>query len=341
VRVRRALRATLVVTSALLAVAAAGFVAGAVGSPAGASTVRAVGSDAVDDIIVASNAHDRPECGLGADRLAAMMLAPVFHETGAVWYPNTAPSPMTLGRWDDRDALWAFGDRATGYQRAFWVAGVGMWQFDSAGGWNMTAADAISTWTSANQAAATMAARYCASQAADTVDRMKYAWSLWYACVSGERNVCVDRFNEMFVGGQFTNIRRDPGVGRLGGAVPTTCRLGPTTQVACHRVDPARGVEGVGHVGERRSLFGALRLTCLGVRGILRRRRRPTAEGPEGHAAQDRHCCDSSLVHRFVLSLMSYARRLPHGSCTFNEDVLTRSQIHKRLAREKVPRLGR
>lgn len=209
-------------------------------APAAAATVRSVGTDAVEDVIAAAKASARPDCGLSADRLAAMLLAPVFHETGAVWYPNTSPSPMTLGRWDNQAALYAFGDRATGYQRAFWHAGVGMWQFDSAGGWNMTAADAINTQTSANQAAATMASRYCASTATSPVDRMRFAWALWYACVAGTTNVCVDRFNEMFVGGQFTNIRRDATVGRLGGAVPTTCRIGPSTQVPCHRVDPAR-----------------------------------------------------------------------------------------------------
>lgn len=245
---------------ALVAVASvAGLAVVASTPPAGAATVRSVGSVPVDDIIGAANAYKRPDCGLGADRLAAMMLAPVFHETGAFWYPDTSPSPMTLGRWDDRDALWAFGQRTTPYQRAFWVAGVGMWQFDSAGGWDMTAADAISTQTSANQAAATMAARYCASSAPDPVDRMKYAWSLWYACVSGPTNVCVDRFNEMFVGGQFTNIRRDPTVGRLGGAVPTTCRIGPTTQVACHRVDPAAAE---GYVGWRAAAGGPTPLTA-------------------------------------------------------------------------------
>ena len=245
---------------ALVAVASvAGLAVVASASPASAATVRSVGSVPVDDIIAAANAYDRPECGLGADRLAAMMLAPVFHETGAVWYPNTSPSPMTLGRWDNRAALWAFGDAQTPYQRAYWVAGVGMWQFDSAGGWNMTAADAISTQTSANQAAATMAARYCASSAPNPVDRMKYAWSLWYACASGSTNVCVDRFNEMFVGGRFTNIRRDPTVGRLGGAVPTTCRIGPTTQIPCHRVDPARAE---GYVGWRPPQAGPTPLTA-------------------------------------------------------------------------------
>lgn len=204
-----------------------------------ASTVRSVGSEAVDDVIAAARASARPDCGLTADRLAAMLLAPVFHETGAVWTPGTSPSPMTLGRWDDQAALRAFGDRNTPFQRAFWHAGVGMWQFDSAGGWNMTAAGAISTQRSSAQAAATMAARYCASSGATRADRMAYAWSLWYACVSGGRNLCLERFNEMFVNGTFTNIRRDPTVGRLGGMVRSTCRIGTSLEVLCQRVDPA------------------------------------------------------------------------------------------------------
>jgi len=236
----RAGAARVVGTCLVALVALVGVVVAAPAPPAAASTVRSVGSDAVDDVVFAAIASARPDCGLSADRLAAMLLAPVFHETGAASTPGTSPSPMTLGRWDDQAALFAFGDRATTYRQAFWHAGVGMWQFDSAGGWNMTAADAISTRTSANQAAATMASRYCASTSPDPVARMTYAWSLWYACVAGGRNVCVDRFNEMFVNAKFTNVRPDPTVGRLGGMVPTTCRVGLSTQVACHRVDPAR-----------------------------------------------------------------------------------------------------
>ena len=210
-------------------------------SPAIASMpTRAFGSTPVDDVIAAANANDRPECGLTADRLAAMMLAPVFHETGAVWSRTTSPSPMTLSRWDNQAALYAFGDRATPYQRAFWHPGAGMWQFDSAGYWNLTAAGAISSESSAATAAATMASRYCSSTQTDPVARMKFAWSPWYACVSGGANVCVDRFNEMFVGGAFTNIVRDSRVGRFGGMVTATCRLGGTTDVPCHRIDPAR-----------------------------------------------------------------------------------------------------
>ena len=41
---------------------------------------------------------------------------------------------MTLSRWDTQSSLWAFGNKSTPYQRAFWHPGVGMWQFDSAGG---------------------------------------------------------------------------------------------------------------------------------------------------------------------------------------------------------------
>jgi hypothetical protein len=226
------------VVALVVALVGAGGAASVLASPASAST-RAFGSVPVDDVIAAANTHARPDCGLGADRLAAMMVAPVFHETGAVNSRTTSPSPMTLGRWDNQAGLYAFGNPATTLRRAFWHPGIGMWQFDSAGFWNMTAADKISSRSSADQAAATMASRFCSSTASAVESKMAFAWSPWYACVSGSSNLCLARFNEAFQGGRFTNIVRDPTVGRLGGMVPTTCRIGGTTEVACHRVDPA------------------------------------------------------------------------------------------------------
>lgn len=209
-------------------------------SPAAAQALtRSFGSQPLDDVIAAANVNaNRPGCPLSADRLAAMMLAPVYSETGAINNRSFTPGPMTLSRWDTQAALYAFGNTSTQFRRAFWHPGIGMWQFDSAGFWNLTTAQAISSNNSANAAAKVLADRFCASTAADAMDRMRFAWSPWYACATGA-TVCISIFNELFVNNTFTNVVRDPSVGRLGGMVARTCRIGGVTQVPCHRVDPA------------------------------------------------------------------------------------------------------
>ena len=204
------------------------------------AATRSFGSQPLDDVIAAANANvvGRAGCTLTADRLAAMMLAPVYSETGAINSRSFTPGPMTLSRWDTQAALYAFGNTATQYRRAFWHPGIGMWQFDSAGFWNLTTAQAISSLNSANAAAKVLADRFCASTAANVMDRMRFAWAPWYACATGA-TVCISIFNELFVNNTFTNVVRDPSVGRLGGMVPRTCRIGGVTEVPCHRVDPA------------------------------------------------------------------------------------------------------
>src|SRR5690349_1568797 len=152
--------ALLVVLALVLAAAGSVVVAGATApaTPAAAAT-RAFGSEPIDDVLHWANRY--ATCaGLTGNKLAAMMVVPTLTESGAYTTPNQAPSPMTLSRWDTQSALWAFGDKGTPYQKAFWHPGVGMWQFDSAGGWNLTAATAINTWTSAEQAAKVMSSRY-------------------------------------------------------------------------------------------------------------------------------------------------------------------------------------
>jgi len=203
------------------------------------AVTRSFGSQPLDDVIAAANANtvNRPGCPLTGARLAAMMLAPVYSETGAITSRSHTPGPMTLSRWDTQSALYAFGNSSTQFRRAFWHPGVGMWQFDSAGFWNLTTAQAISSDNSANMAAKVLADRFCSSSAATILDRMRFAWAPWYACATGASK-CIEVFNELFVNNTFANVVRDPSVGRLGGMVARTCRIGGVTQLPCHRVDP-------------------------------------------------------------------------------------------------------
>ena len=232
--VRRLAVAVVAVVAALGAFAGVATTASAP-LPAAAAT-RAFGSQPIDDVLHWANQYAR--CGLTGNKLAALMVVPTFTESGAYTTPTQAPSPMTLSRWDTASALWAFGNKATAYQRAFWHPGVGMWQFDSAGGWNLSAATAINSWTSAEQAAKVMSSRYCASTSTTDLGKIRYAWGPWYACAASNEVTCLGIYNEIFDGTDIW-VNRAYGVGRLGGAQDRWCRIVGHGTVPCYRIDPA------------------------------------------------------------------------------------------------------
>ena len=228
-------RAALVCALIVLAVATVALPTPAA-APAAAAT-RTYGSEPIDDVLYWANQYAR--CGLTGNKLAAIMVVPTFTESGAYTTPTQAPSPMTLSRWDTNSTLWAFGNKSTPYQRAFWHPGVGMWQFDSAGGWNLTAATAINSWTSAKQAAEIMSARYCASTASTDLAKIRYAWGPWYACAASSESTCIGIYNEIFDGRDIW-VNRAYGVHRLGGAQDHSCTVAGIGAVTCYRIDPAR-----------------------------------------------------------------------------------------------------
>jgi hypothetical protein len=223
----RAMRFSVVLVAAFLGLAGVVPVPGPAAPGADQAAARSVGKTPLDDILFW--ADQAKACGLSRDRLAAMMLAPTYPETGASG--TAAPSPMTLSRWDTQSRLYAFADRSTPWQRAFWHPGVGMWQFDSAGFWNLTAGGKISTWSSAQQAASTMAQRWCANPT------RRHVWAPWYACASS--TVCEDIYNFIFDGIRLRNLTTLTSVSREGGMVNRTCRFG-TVNVVCSYVDPNR-----------------------------------------------------------------------------------------------------
>jgi hypothetical protein len=230
-----------------VAVALAAAVVVPVGAPATPAHAKGQGTTPFGDI--SFWAEQMRACGLSGPQLAAMMLAPVYPETGAPG--EQAPSPMTLSRWDDQARLYAFGDRGTPYRNAFWNPGVGMWQFDSAGSWNLNAATSISTWTSAAQAAATMADRWCRSgNQPSPAARRAYVWAPWYGCASG---VCETIYQTIFDGARVRNITLDPSVGREGGMEFRTCSVAGLGTVPCSFVDPGRAQ---GHTAWRAAGYG-------------------------------------------------------------------------------------
>jgi len=179
-------------------------------------------------------ASGQPMCsGLTPDKLAAMAMTPTFSETGAP--TSRAPSPMTLGRYDNQNALYAFGTPGLA-DKAFFHAGVGMWQFDSAGGWNLTAAGAINVEVSATVALPLIRQRFCSASGTDAERRM-YAWSPWFGCTNGTVP-CETTFNSMLVNGVLT-VDTEP-VHAAGGMELRNCNVIGIGAVLCAYVDPAK-----------------------------------------------------------------------------------------------------
>jgi len=216
-------------------------------APAGAAPT--FGDDPLDDVL--HWAAEERRCGLTTNKLAALMLAPTYPETGAP--SGRAPSPMTLSRWDNQPGLHSFAT-VSGQPRAFWHPGVGMWQFDSAGlGAPFTAAQRIDTYVVAAQTAATMAARWC------TNPTLAYVWAPWYGCGS---TTCRDIFARIYRSAtdRLVGVARDSAVHARGGMVRRTCtgpsQSGPFT---CWRVDPARAE---GHAAFAAPGFGPAPITA-------------------------------------------------------------------------------
>lgn len=218
-------------------------------APSAAASPPTFGGGPLDDVL--HWAAQERRCGLTTNKLAAMMLAPTFPETGAP--PGEAPSPMTLSRWDAQPGLHSFGT-VNGQPRAFWHPGIGPWQFDSAGlGAPMTAAQGIDTFVVAAQTAATMAARWC------TNPTLAYVWAPWYGCGA---STCKSIFDTIYrrATDRLVAVRRDPTVGSQGGMERRTCR-GPGRRgvFGCWHVDPAQAQ---GFAGFTAPGFGPAPLTA-------------------------------------------------------------------------------
>jgi len=185
---------------------------------------------------------EKAACGLTAAELSAMLIVPTSFESG-----TNSPSPMTLSRWDNVSVwslnknLFPFAATDGPYTGAFYSPGIGLWQFDSAGGWNLTAASAIDTDTAAMQAAATISYRWCnapADRLGDPVRRRAYAWAAWYYCSTDSR--CENAYNSLLTGDKL-DIGSDSAIDHLGGMEKRVCNvLGLGEGLTCYYIDPAR-----------------------------------------------------------------------------------------------------
>jgi hypothetical protein len=200
---------------------------------------RDFGEGPLDAVYTAASA--KADCGLDPIQLAALMMAPTYSEAG-----GPVPSPMALSRWDNLSVsssnarLFAFGQTSGPYVNAFFSPGIGMWQFDSAGAWPFSAAGAIDSVTSADQAATTMAYRWCnapTSQQATPQLHRKYAWGPWYGCST--TSVCENVYTSL-VAGEKLDTAFDPSVTRYGGMQRRTCNVeGLGEGLTCWYVNPA------------------------------------------------------------------------------------------------------
>ncbi|HEY7069753.1 MAG TPA: hypothetical protein VH479_06570 [Acidimicrobiales bacterium] len=258
---RRARRRLLAAAAGIvaLAVSATGLLPGPFDHAAGADPVpagtpgvtRYFGRGAYDGIRAAVAATPR-SCALGDDTLAALVMAPIFKEVSGATSPQTAPSPMTLSRWDEwtgvrsgsnnmnaNYGLYPFADPATPYSRAYWTPGIGIFQYDSAGvGANFTAAELMDVQYIAGDVAAGMANRYCASGGDDYAKRAA-AWQPWSGLGGVGKSEAL--FQEMLGldAPAWSRIGLVDGIENGGGMQARTCVTGGQT-LPCWYIDPSK-----------------------------------------------------------------------------------------------------
>ena len=211
---------------------------------------RAFGRQPYADVTAAAageaTARRAAGCGISNATLAGTLLAITFTEAGPLASTTSAPSPMTLSRWDTNARLYAFANPSTPFPRAFWHPGVGLWQFDYP--WQNTATERIDTRTSAALAAQVVAGRWCTSSATSDLGRFVYAVGPWHGCDDGASDGlrCLEILSHHFrangpglVDDTLVGFTLQDGVTRSGGARATQCQLaGESTARPCTFVDP-------------------------------------------------------------------------------------------------------
>lgn len=185
---------------------------------------------------------DNPKVRVPA--IVAMVLTPTLLESG-----DSSPSPMTLSRWDNIGVnagnvnLYPFSDPRGPYVEAFFSPGIGLWQFDSAGGWNLTASDAIDVNIAGPAAVDTMARRYCTAAAGSTQEERRLrAWSPWACSRSdylGTDRGCEAKYQSLLNAGRI-DVNLNSSIDATGGMLKRSCSLKVLAEpIECWYVDPA------------------------------------------------------------------------------------------------------
>lgn len=201
------------------------------------------------DVITAAG-NNNSNTGLTTNHLAAIMLSVTWPEvTGN--NRTLTPSPMTVGRWDTgHSRLYPFQNTNPNgqYARAFWNAGIGVFQIDSAGlGSNVAFHNRVLTNTASQVVAASMASRY-RSASGTAAQKRRAAWSQWFACGANAVN-CENNYNAIYsTSNDIISLSRDNTVARGGGMVSRTCynTSNPSNTWACYKWNANQGQ---GHTG--------------------------------------------------------------------------------------------
>ena len=146
---------------------------------------------------------------LTRNRLAAIMLSiPVWE--GASGTKNKAVSPMILSRYDKNIKLYSNHTR-TGYVRAFWNPGVGLWQLDhfTDEALAMSHAQRANTTEGGYEVAKALRDEYCEDRAS-LIDLAVFLYDQWHGCkgILGlkreerqrkkDNNKCLPEYNNLY-----------------------------------------------------------------------------------------------------------------------------------------------
>lgn len=223
-------------------------------------STRYFGQGAYGAIVGAANSIPAT-CDISQHGRVALMLAPIFKESSGATTASTAPSPMTLSRFDEwsgtRDGdtnrnanygLYAFRDPNTIFARAYWHPGIGIWQYDSAGvGSPFTASERMDTGIVGADVARVMFSKYCSAidRGESGQDARFAAWRDWgYPC-----RLCESAFSDLSdhrsgaPGGStsgFQYLKLVSGIDALGGTQSRTCSVDAGDSFPCWYVDPSR-----------------------------------------------------------------------------------------------------
>lgn len=195
-----------------------------------------------------SNLGSNPNCGLTKNKLTALMTSiPYWELLGGD--RTVAPSPMTLSRYDTWDLQSAnhslFSDGTfSGYKRAHWNPGVGLWQLDTFGPtlqlnhWRR-----IAPATGGGYIADYLREGWC-NGTSSVKSRLN---GTWFAC---QTDKCWNTFQEIYKASDDSLVlnRRQGMTSWNGGLTTHSCRYGSGSGFDCGYVN-VNNIEGYALVG--------------------------------------------------------------------------------------------